>query len=101
STHLLVYSSFPTRRSSDLVADKVDEVPADADDARRLNAVPQHRAGAFGHAQVAPALDLLLDQRLDRPAVAPVHEAAPVPLGERRSEEHTSELQSRGHLVCR
>src|SRR5439155_18760315 len=25
------------------------------------------------------------------------HEAAP----ERRSEEHTSELQSRGHLVCR
>src|SRR5690625_6038914 len=24
-----------------------------------------------------------------------------VALGERRSEEHTSELQSRGHLVCR
>src|SRR5439155_26695565 len=25
----------------------------------------------------------------------------PLPSGERRSEEHTSELQSRGHLVCR
>src|SRR6266508_6014882 len=26
---------------------------------------------------------------------------APLPLLRRRSEEHTSELQSRGHLVCR
>src|SRR5690625_5977459 len=25
----------------------------------------------------------------------------PLPLGDLRSEEHTSELQSRGHLVCR
>src|SRR6266508_6883679 len=27
--------------------------------------------------------------------------ARPRPAGRRRSEEHTSELQSRGHLVCR
>src|SRR5207253_8902761 len=28
-------------------------------------------------------------------------EVMPMPMGEGRSEEHTSELQSRGHLVCR
>src|SRR5207253_9648288 len=28
-------------------------------------------------------------------------QAAPLPIPRKRSEEHTSELQSRGHLVCR
>src|SRR5690625_6593558 len=41
------------------------------------------------------------------PTVAPVHNSAPAVnmtfqrLRYARSEEHTSELQSRGHLVCR
>src|SRR5690625_5570679 len=32
---------------------------------------------------------------------APAQAAQPMPTTARRSEEHTSELQSRGHLVCR
>src|SRR5690625_4449802 len=32
---------------------------------------------------------------------APKYEAAGIRAGDLRSEEHTSELQSRGHLVCR
>src|SRR3712207_7154928 len=45
-------------------------------------------------------LDVLVVDVVERVQVAPaegVHEA----LGERRSEEHTSELQSRQYLVCR
>src|SRR5204862_5993971 len=44
-------------------------------------------------AGVVPALDGLLD--------ALVRDVAPLVLGEVRSEEHTSELQSRRDLVCR
>src|SRR5690625_6541533 len=65
--------SFPTRRSSDLSA------PGRVADAHR------RRAGRpAGRPPGAPA-------RVPR---------RPGPL-DRRSEEHTSELQSRGHLVCR
>src|SRR5439155_14506996 len=34
-------------------------------------------------------------------ALSPCHHAASVSTMQSRSEEHTSELQSRGHLVCR
>src|SRR5436305_8143196 len=64
--------SFPTRRSSDL----------------HQVAVPDHRR----HRRMGPA-----GQRPD-----PRHQDREVEgLGEIRSEEHTSELQSRPHLVCR
>src|SRR5690625_6491410 len=35
------------------------------------------------------------------PSAAPVQPKARATAGKNRSEEHTSELQSRGHLVCR
>src|SRR5690625_5820621 len=41
---------------------------------------------------------------LNRPLVTPTcfaHKRSSLPDRKRRSEEHTSELQSRGHLVCR
>src|SRR5439155_27272351 len=66
--------SFPTRRSSDLVT------PRPAEQAHgKFGAAGAHQAGNPHH-------------------LAPPHVKVDVA---RRSEEHTSELQSRGHLVCR
>src|SRR5437870_8962765 len=72
--------SFPTRRSSDLIEPHSG--------ARRIIADvvgPVCESGDF----------LALDRELPEPAAGDLL-AAPA-----RSEEHTSELQSRGHLVCR
>src|SRR5690625_6239521 len=63
--------SFPTRRSSDL------QVAVSA------SGSPAHDVGDVG-------------------GIAHVHHHLEQRIaGQRRSEEHTSELQSRGHLVCR
>src|SRR5207253_10940871 len=72
--------SFPTRRSSDLASGSASERPlayfrGAAFPARRLAAPPCNEEGL---STVEPSGDV-----------------------EARSEEHTSELQSRGHLVCR
>src|SRR5690625_6339951 len=68
--------SFPTRRSSDLYWEGA--VPAISSTAAVL-------------------------RRLIEDGVVEAHQAGPVVLAvhDHRSEEHTSELQSRGHLVCR
>src|SRR5439155_22702945 len=83
-----VLHSLPTRRSSDLVR-PLGQVRLPEDHGARL-------------AQLAH------DERvLGRPRSHEGERArgrvrrAPVAPGGRRSEEHTSELQSRGHLVCR
>src|SRR5207253_11453634 len=86
--------SFPTRRSSDLRS-RVDVLPdvlaPDHGDAQRfaiggqLALVAGVEQPPAGHQVVAPGPRV--GRVLDR--------------GELRSEEHTSELQSRGHLVCR
>src|SRR5690606_41161939 len=93
--------SFPTRRSSDLkvkVGDTLSEggvvalieaADADADaagDARSGSAAPAPKAGgdAGGEERAQPEAD-----------------AKTTPAAETRSEEHTSELQSRENLVCR
>src|SRR5439155_19368547 len=68
-------NSFPTRRSSDL---RTVFVPR-----RELRAAPI-AAEALSHRALPDAVGLPGDSKLVR-----------------RSEEHTSELQSRGHLVCR
>src|SRR5690625_7391437 len=65
--------SFPTRRSSDLAL-------GDRHVVRPVELQP----GGGGHLLVQPVVLLIAEERLVR-----------------RSEEHTSELQSRGHLVCR
>src|SRR5690625_6498628 len=89
NTHL-----FPTRRSSDLSIEST---------AQRLEAVArQTTAGSTAH-NIPPFLWVAWrwDQRRCGPrigldAVRQQHPGRPW-----RSEEHTSELQSRGHLVCR
>src|SRR5207253_10532250 len=90
--------SFPTRRSSDLVVS-----PSSARTARPtisaehttiatlMNARNQTRVRAedlFVFVMPLPSKHAVLDRVPERPDVL-------------RSEEHTSELQSRGHLVCR
>src|SRR5439155_23956910 len=77
----LALHSFPTRRSSDLHDMGITRVIRGDD----------HLNNAFRQTQIYRALDW------------PIPEFAHVPLihGADRSEEHTSELQSRGQLVCR
>src|SRR5690606_40706607 len=85
--------SFPTRRSSDLrkgVAQATDGGQQMAVQlARRSN---MHRRGE-GVVRRLPPIHMVVgvDGRL----------AAALPAGQLRSEEHTSELQSRENLVCR
>src|SRR5439155_21373745 len=55
---------------------------------------PDARRAATGHSGLSPAVRLIDAREKGR--------NDPSQLGEhQRSEEHTSELQSRGHLVCR
>src|SRR5437870_7944895 len=78
--HHLHLLSFPTRRSSDLLPDPQARAP--------------HRVG---HPALLPRLvPELKRQHRHHQAEGKRHER-----GGERSEEHTSELQSRGHLVCR
>src|SRR5207253_10797971 len=82
--------SFPTRRSSDLLPVKMKQCAAGSSMCVLVS------LGVY-------AIKLL---RLRNRVRIAKHENAAVPDGRRsygrpRSEEHTSELQSRGHLVCR
>src|SRR5207253_9526902 len=84
--------SFPTRRSSDLVGHE--------------GSGPYRRLVVGEREEGRPAADVPEPQDAvagGQHAVAPLAAAAPGEdlLAVRRSEEHTSELQSRGHLVCR
>src|SRR5690606_41214191 len=95
----LLHSS-PTRRSSDLTGD-----PAFAFRAHRISAEQANRIATGGR---RPRLSGMSTNGLYRPdhirevmasgqsAMAACYEAA-----EYRSEEHTSELQSRENIVCR
>src|SRR5947209_14078720 len=77
SADLTLLSSFPTRRSSDLELVRVEEL--------RIRPEPYARAGvalADGADRFEPGADTGTRIRF-------------------RSEEHTSELQSRQYLVCR
>src|SRR5438874_7152323 len=78
---------FPTRRSSDLKF------------ARRTAAeygqVPQVQVHVIRHHQIEKAVSIVVCKRRPRGPSAIPHSRL------RRSEEHTSELQSRRDLVCR
>src|SRR5690625_1548115 len=94
-------SPFPPRRSSDLdppplPAGTGDQVrpQAGAGEGHPALVVVHHDVAVGGH---CPAAGLEADGVRHR--VGQVHQAH-LP-GAARSEEHTSELQSRGHLVCR
>src|SRR5207253_8121550 len=90
--------SFPTRRSSDLIADrmKIPDLavidhhvhPRDLEELHVPRLRERHMAGCE-----QMCLDEIVD--LVPEAIQVVEHPEP------RSEEHTSELQSRGHLVCR
>src|SRR5437660_9092663 len=81
--------SFPTRRSSDLTG---EDGPQPGHEVRRAR--PDYLAAASEPDRPAN------QRRNHRPVIIDNGKAgANVPAS--RSEEHTSELQSRGHLVCR
>src|SRR5439155_22129045 len=80
--------SFPTRRSSDLTASRIV-----------TTANSSSPSGATPILKIRSPLPSRQESSAS-PAMAPLSKrATPTTLG--RSEEHTSELQSRGHLVCR
>src|SRR5207253_6886880 len=90
SPHPRVLHSFPTRRSSDLGVER--RAPA--------------RGGGRCQSPGARRRGLCAERyRVARVPTRPAQRAARGvrvrPGGGNRSEEHTSELQSRGHLVCR
>src|SRR5690606_40892823 len=83
---------FPTRRSSDLVNRTINYAMA-----QRGNIVLLHDAGG-DRSQTVEALPMIIDELRARGfRFVTVSEL----LGLSRSEEHTSELQSRENLVCR
>src|SRR5439155_11058727 len=93
--------SFPTRRSSDLndASRRVAEIPGiGALTASALVAsIGDAKAFANGR-QLAAWMGLVPRQYSSggKPKLLGISKR-----GDKRSEEHTSELQSRGHLVCR
>src|SRR5690606_41960051 len=87
---------FPTRRSSDLSGETVEVADAIRDASGRLRTlsaqiVPETGLSGAVHGFFYVALDTT-----EREAAAQALRE-----GEERSEEHTSELQSRENLVCR
>src|SRR5207253_10496047 len=91
--HLALHS-FPTRRSSDLCDYLIDYHGGDLDESLR----PYAYWGPTGHSeQDRVSKEMVLAFGLDHIIIWSERRREPFP----RSEEHTSELQSRGHLVCR
>src|SRR5207253_6007846 len=93
--------SFPTRRSSDLV-EGLDALVVMWQDASPMKIAA---ARGYGAAVDIDAPDKVaafkrLEQLIDETGRTLVHPYDD-PIVMARSEEHTSELQSRGHLVCR
>src|SRR5207253_6632271 len=98
SSHPVLHA-FPTRRSSDLTEDLLpmtDQPHLSPDSARRRRWVAAVVLLAAAGALVGAVYGIgSAIRNPDAAACRPAVELA------RRSEEHTSELQSRGHLVCR
>src|SRR5690606_41987989 len=92
SGHHLRLHSFPTRRSSDLIALEIRNI-------FRLQRYPRCRRCSIelDWSALRQTASRLRHRRVQRPG-----ERVTRPIGGvRRSEEHTSELQSRENLVCR
>src|SRR5207253_8810530 len=90
--------SFPTRRSSDLVYDEPEFI------VRNLwRLYGGWYDGNPAHLKPAPEGALAAELARLAGGAGPLADraAALAAEGDLRSEEHTSELQSRGHLVCR
>src|SRR5207244_13090205 len=91
--------SFPTRRSSDL------HLPREDRNLQQVHALTGllPRGLAFHHAGLLPGLKVLVETLFSRGHLRAVFATDTLALGINmpRSEEHTSELQSPDHLVCR
>src|SRR5207253_4744888 len=92
--------SFPTRRSSDLIRRRKKRMMGTMDGGGRPQAA---RRPPAWRVVLLPGLATRTDlrEREDVVGVRAEDRVAVVVLRRVRSEEHTSELQSRGHLVCR
>src|SRR5207253_5605186 len=89
--------SFPTRRSSDLANSSVECVnPAEDPDT-----CTDTQLVVPNDSDIVQRRNYVLDQ-MQQPGGTPLTGDQLTPADfQARSEEHTSELQSRGHLVCR
>src|SRR5437870_5529636 len=91
--------SFPTRRSSDLRIGSV--IPRYSRPAMARIWSEESKLARWLDVELA-ALDAWAEVgAVPTQAVVQIRAGVQIPTPERRSEEHTSELQSRGHLVCR
>src|SRR5690606_41760918 len=92
--------SFPTRRSSDLpsVAGHVPHHLSEHESAQIARTSGRHLVGQYWGRYTA---FLSASNRQERIALRDPSGALPLYFFETRSEEHTSELQSRENLVCR
>src|SRR5206468_11500713 len=96
SLHPPISTLFPTRRSSDLEKKSQSPPVGNFRFEVRLHSERHRRSGrrVFGPARSAHPAVHEAEARHETPA-------GPFPIGAERSEEHTSELQSRSDLVCR
>src|SRR5207253_8793654 len=100
SHHLRLLLSVPTRRSSDLVPNFVP--CCRGEQAQQHPYLPFDIMIRHDRWHACPHPDGVPGSRRVWPATSDdCGRVWPVPPVSTRSEEHTSELQSRGHLVCR
>src|SRR5699024_11783905 len=100
SAHRGLYS-VPTRRSSDLIIENyADTTVAIADIKIAVRSRKTGKSGDFMRSAMAECRSVNAEQ-LIRAALSGEEEIARYLEGTSRSEEHTSELQSRFDLVCR
>src|SRR5207253_5509958 len=86
--------SFPTRRSSDLFSQGSTSGSSEPNEGARGTAgIPESGLGLGVPSKEPESIGAGTMEDPDSAGIAGVDKA--------RSEEHTSELQSRGHLVCR
>src|SRR5690625_5520519 len=97
-TYLYLYS-FPTRRASDISQLKSYWYVLRTSTIKSVRF--KNYANSIRHTGVGLKLDRNDRLELVLNLLESIEPEAPVGKGDIRSEEHTSELQSRGHLVCR
>src|SRR5207253_9223395 len=98
SSHHIHLHSFPTRRSSDLFTETLLESELFGYERGAFTGANEKRKGLF---EAAHTGTIFLDEIGEMSPACQVKLLRVLQEGAFRSEEHTSELQSRGHLVCR